>query len=228
MASTPHESPPTRTDTLPVETNGTYVPLIQCQYCLRTKAEVATLSKCAGCRIELYCSKECQKKAWPTHKVKCKLNQKARKAGNEPPAGDRAERLGAFTKAHGHALAEAGLRALEVGIHPENVQELILALTVRERSSTQLERSYYVTGAEVVPFEIFGEKTASDLRAQLKAIDAHRDKKVSDGAFIVTLSDLQHGIVNVSPTMYSASVTYDKPMPWKEWLIDHMNGDIPS
>ncbi|KAK5677588.1 hypothetical protein LTS10_010160 [Elasticomyces elasticus] len=33
----------------------------------------STLSKCKGCKQPFYCSKECQRKDWPTHKITCKL-----------------------------------------------------------------------------------------------------------------------------------------------------------
>ncbi|TFK63415.1 hypothetical protein BDN72DRAFT_322934 [Pluteus cervinus] len=200
--------------------------LVQCQYCLRSKAEGITLSKCSGCRIELYCSKECQKKAWPMHKNKCLMNQRNRLQTTDPLMDVRIKRLRAFTKEHGPALAEAGTRALEVGIRPENAQESVLALTVRERQSTRPELAYYVTNAEVVPFETFGEK-ANDLREELKRLVDHRKQSGSViGAFIVILRDLEHNLTNVSPTAYTASVTYDKPMPWKEWMMEHMNGGI--
>ncbi|TFK63414.1 hypothetical protein BDN72DRAFT_322916 [Pluteus cervinus] len=201
--------------------------LVQCQYCMRSKAEGLTLSKCAGCRLELYCSKECQKKAWPLHKAKCHMNQRNRLKSDDPLMDERIKRLRDFTKEHGPTIVEAGIRALQIGIRPENAQEFVLALLVRERPSTRPELSYFVTDAEVVPIEAFGEAT-NDLREEMKALIEHQ-KHCGDpvaGAFIVTLRDPEHNLTTLSPTGYGASTTYDKPMPWREWVMAHMNGGI--
>ncbi|TFK63416.1 hypothetical protein BDN72DRAFT_322946 [Pluteus cervinus] len=237
---------PAHTSPLSAEKQGSVrQELVSCQYCFRSKAEGLTLSICTGCRIELYCvrqirsfefsfnlvnrtinskSKECQKKAWPMHKPKCQFNQRNRHFINE----DKMKRLRTFTRAHGPAIAEAGTRALEVGIRPENAQESILYLNVRERPATRPELSYYVTKAEVKPFEILGEEAAKEFREQLKRIIKHRTDRELDfsGVFFVALHDEEHGLTNISPTAYSDEVTYDEPVPWKEWMMEHMNGGI--
>ncbi|KAI0350224.1 hypothetical protein OH77DRAFT_1413503 [Trametes cingulata] len=40
---------------------------LRCHHCRNVKSEQA-LKRCAACRVVMYCSKECQKKAWPEHK----------------------------------------------------------------------------------------------------------------------------------------------------------------
>ena len=37
-----------------------------------------TSTKCGGCGVARYCSRECQKKDWPRHKTKCSLLKAAR------------------------------------------------------------------------------------------------------------------------------------------------------
>lgn len=41
----------------------------QCDACYQSKS---TLKKCSVCRRAKYCSVECQKSAWPQHKLECK------------------------------------------------------------------------------------------------------------------------------------------------------------
>lgn len=48
-------------------------------YCLQChvhEQKCAKLSRCAGCRITSYCSKECQKANWPSHKEFCQAKQR--------------------------------------------------------------------------------------------------------------------------------------------------------
>ncbi|KAJ6485796.1 hypothetical protein C8R45DRAFT_1098555 [Mycena sanguinolenta] len=47
----------------------------RCETCLKSEMELpceVTLKQCKDCGLAMYCSKECQRKAWPTHKAFCK------------------------------------------------------------------------------------------------------------------------------------------------------------
>ncbi|KAJ7807268.1 hypothetical protein B0H14DRAFT_1537509 [Mycena olivaceomarginata] len=47
----------------------------RCDNCLKSEAELASgviLKRCKDCGIALYCGRECQRNAWPTHKSLCK------------------------------------------------------------------------------------------------------------------------------------------------------------
>lgn len=43
----------------------------KCEYCQQT-ANVTDMKRCARCKSEYYCNKECQKAAWKDHKLVCK------------------------------------------------------------------------------------------------------------------------------------------------------------
>jgi hypothetical protein len=63
-----------------------------CQVCEKGKAEGAKLSFCSSCRSVSYCSRECQKVDWKTHKVICKeLNVGDAKQIGQPAHLSRAE-----------------------------------------------------------------------------------------------------------------------------------------
>ncbi|KZV89009.1 hypothetical protein EXIGLDRAFT_161075 [Exidia glandulosa HHB12029] len=49
----------------------------QCHRCWKSKSEATTLLVCSACKTVLYCSKECQKAAWPAHKEHCKRDAAA-------------------------------------------------------------------------------------------------------------------------------------------------------
>ena len=48
---------------------------MKCNGC-GSAAKDQCLSVCSGCRLVRYCSKECQKGSWPTHRVACKAANK--------------------------------------------------------------------------------------------------------------------------------------------------------
>ncbi|KAI9056924.1 hypothetical protein FKP32DRAFT_1598804 [Trametes sanguinea] len=46
---------------------------LQCSHCGKMEQHIkGKLKRCAGCTIARYCSRECQKNAWPTHKEFCR------------------------------------------------------------------------------------------------------------------------------------------------------------
>ncbi|KAI0665620.1 hypothetical protein C8Q78DRAFT_995462 [Trametes maxima] len=45
--------------------------LRECDYCRKSGSELLELRRCAKCRTSFYCSKECQRSAWPKHKAFC-------------------------------------------------------------------------------------------------------------------------------------------------------------
>ncbi len=52
-----------------------------CDFCQKDKTD-GNLLRCSKCLIQLYCSKECQVKDWPQHKIECKKTQKQTKNEN--------------------------------------------------------------------------------------------------------------------------------------------------
>ncbi|KAE8908995.1 hypothetical protein PF005_g15850 [Phytophthora fragariae] len=42
-----------------------------CQSCRQKLQDVSSLKRCANCDVALFCDRECQLKAWPTHKAEC-------------------------------------------------------------------------------------------------------------------------------------------------------------
>ena len=54
---------------------------LSCRHCGYTEAQVfRKLKKCGKCKMAVYCSESCQKKAWKTHKPMCESNRRANSA----------------------------------------------------------------------------------------------------------------------------------------------------
>lgn len=49
---------------------------VQCVHCIN---HITSYQVCAGCKSALYCSKDCQKKDWPKHKLVCQVIQELEK-----------------------------------------------------------------------------------------------------------------------------------------------------
>jgi len=52
--------------------------LSQCACCQKGNHEVDRLLTCSGCKVARYCSTECQKVHWRTHRVRCRLDRERR------------------------------------------------------------------------------------------------------------------------------------------------------
>ena len=59
-----------------------------CGHCGRTAAEAGApkLMACSGCRVARYCSRGCQKAAWPKHKVECRAQRANAESAPKAPA----------------------------------------------------------------------------------------------------------------------------------------------
>ena len=72
--STSHEHRSPEETSLECLPKPTGVVMSQCALCGTTRGE--RMQQCARCRIETYCSKECQMQAWPQHKQACQKVKK--------------------------------------------------------------------------------------------------------------------------------------------------------
>ncbi|KAJ7498332.1 hypothetical protein B0H11DRAFT_1909369 [Mycena galericulata] len=102
--------------------------LAQCQYCYKSRGPKVSLQKCAGCKVDLYCSKECQKAAWKTHKVKCALNRRVHALPDEQI--DASKALRDFTGKHRPTINETAVRALKVFEDPSRAERDFLMIRV--------------------------------------------------------------------------------------------------
>ncbi|KAM5537922.1 hypothetical protein V8D89_008398 [Ganoderma adspersum] len=201
--------------------------LMQCQFCFKSRREGVQFFRCGGCSIEIYCSKECQKKAWSRHKEKCALNRKYQPAGGGEPKP--MKDLRAFTSKHRPTISEAAATALGVAQDPKRAQEFVFVIFLRPRpASGRIETAFFAFGAAVVPFSAFSKEQIAEMKGQLKSAHDLNVKNGSLGAMEVVLMCMDPNVVNVVMMGFS-----DDPSPlenpgenWKHWLLNRLNEGV--
>lgn len=215
--------------------------------------EGVTLSRCAGCKIALYCvsftippkklhlcnsrlhhqSKECQKAGWPAHKTTCKLNQRSQEVAavrmaQAPNQGDILKRLRAFCTKHRPSLAEYGIRSLDLPLDTtRSLREVVLLRVKSVPTATRPELSFRAIDAEVVPIAYFGPTLEAELQAQLQDF-ANQQKRIGKlGGIMVMVLESGTNLTNVCPVGFGKDVlTLKTGQPWKEPLINTLNKGI--
>ncbi|KDQ49546.1 hypothetical protein JAAARDRAFT_42778 [Jaapia argillacea MUCL 33604] len=200
--------------------------LTQCQHCYKSQGGGVNLKKCGACGMAMYCSPECQKKAWPSHKVKCKLNQRS----STTVAYSDIKLLRAFTAKHRPSLASYGLRALDLVLDPTRCLRDVLLINLANRpDSARSETSFYALSAEIVPLEFF-ESNTEEMRGQLVQLNEEQKKLGMTGSFFVVLrcDGGDKFISNIAPVTFErASLRGLRPgMPWKAELMRKLNEGI--
>jgi hypothetical protein len=86
---------------------------------------------------------------------------------------------------------------------------------------------FYVTSADVVPFETFGSK-AEEMRGQLKLANDNNVRSGMTGTVFAVLWHTSSGTMNICPIGFSNDIkdVMYAGMPWKEWMLNQMNEGI--
>ncbi|KAH9924100.1 hypothetical protein B0H21DRAFT_886341 [Amylocystis lapponica] len=112
---------------------------------------------CGGCMTTQYCSQECQKSHWPSHKAICQhtasqMNNAKNPVGPASLDENVVKGLRKFTSAHSTLLGWAGFQALQLKRLPANVRQNALIVEVEYRPSApdSLHR-FTIKGTHIVP-----------------------------------------------------------------------------
>ncbi|KAF7346765.1 hypothetical protein MSAN_01815000 [Mycena sanguinolenta] len=201
--------------------------LTQCQYCFKSRGPGVTLQRCGACEVDLYCSKECQRAAWKTHKRKCAINRANAKIMSKT-ALHTLKALSAFTAKHRPTLAEAGIRALGVVTDPSRAERDLLVILLRPRlDSPRVETTFWVTAASVVPMSTFPQ--AEEMRNQLKLANEANKPSGMAGALFVMLMEIEGGTTNLAPVGFpkvAPELLDPASAAWEAWLTTRLNEGV--
>ncbi|KDQ07504.1 hypothetical protein BOTBODRAFT_70391 [Botryobasidium botryosum FD-172 SS1] len=192
--------------------------LSQCQSCWKSKADGIVLEKCDGCKMIDYCSPECQRKGWPNHKVKCKINQATVQATRGLEGESNA--LRSFANKHRPTLAKYSMIALNLVVDRTRCTRDVLLTP------------FYVIDANVVPLnaEEFGERSAEEMREQLRIADEEQKSAGLWGSLFVVLRCRfpTCTLTNITAVGFGkTALSHMRPgLPWKSELKRMMNEGI--
>lgn len=112
---------------------------------------------CGGCMTTQYCSQQCQKSHWPSHKPICQhtaaqiSGTKQHSAGPAYADENLAKNLRKFTSAHSSLLGWAGFQALQLKRIPANVRQNALLVELSPNNHAESHRRFSIAGTHVVP-----------------------------------------------------------------------------
>ncbi|KAH8101791.1 hypothetical protein BXZ70DRAFT_906364 [Cristinia sonorae] len=196
--------------------------LIQCQTCFRSKGDGTTLFKCSGCGIDKYCSKECQKRDWPKHKIKCRMNQHT---SNIIPdrISDIPERLRHFTSKHRPVLAAAAYQALGLETDISRAHSNLFVVCLRPRQGNARPETAFIAVDAIVSSL---DDISAELRGQIKKIDEVASAKGMACIFIL-MQCMETNVSNLVPFMISDSTAMtmapDFAGRWKATMTKALN-----
>ncbi|KAL6298354.1 hypothetical protein BKA93DRAFT_72474 [Sparassis latifolia] len=109
---------------------------------------------CGGCMVTQYCSQECQKAHWPSHKTICQHTASTVAAVKEPGAYDDnlAKNLRRFCSSYAELLGWAGFQALQLKRLPSNLRHKALMIEIEyHQSASDPLRRFSVKGTQIIP-----------------------------------------------------------------------------
>ncbi|KAJ7209446.1 hypothetical protein B0H12DRAFT_1157890 [Mycena haematopus] len=126
-------------------------PTEMCENCTVRRVD---LRRCAGCGVVRYCSRECQKAHWKTHKVDCLTNVEMQKKAEAlgPDYSQKLKAIGKWSDELSIPIGAASVSALNVMGRRENIDDYVLIIYVEFLgSSAKAPYTHDVVDAEVVP-----------------------------------------------------------------------------
>ncbi|KAI0787373.1 hypothetical protein C8Q74DRAFT_1196393 [Fomes fomentarius] len=117
---------------------------------------IARFRLCGGCMTTQYCSPDCQKAHWSSHKAICQHTASQISSAKQPGSGlideSLVKNLRKFVSAHSTLLGWTGFQALQLKRLPSNIRQnaLLVELSYRPSSSDPLRR-FAIKSTHIVP-----------------------------------------------------------------------------
>ncbi|TDL20787.1 hypothetical protein BD410DRAFT_790458 [Rickenella mellea] len=196
----------------------------QCDTC--GAAEQPGLQKfrmCGGCMITQYCSQDCQKSHWPSHKAICQHTTSVIAAAKQEPSTDEnvAKNLRKFCSAHQTLLSWSAFQALQLKRLPANVRQSALLIELSARNSSDPNRRLAVASTHIVP------RSYVESRDPLVAQDIQRREercRRSGGIGTAVVMIQCGGVCQIMPVECDppSKITWDTREDWADILTRYV------
>ncbi|TFY62584.1 hypothetical protein EVJ58_g3771 [Rhodofomes roseus] len=218
---------------------------LQCAYCSKRQTDGVMMRRCAACKSDQYCDKQCQKAAWPVHKDICKMYQDF---GVSPETLSKKDKevlvalrvfhrkhLPIFAQAAGNCIRPYYYTPLCADPHAASKErEDVLVITLRPRPDAQhgarAEPRFYVTDAELQTVSFFPQGMRDGMRLRLHTLQQEQSRVQGPSIcmFVVfALADTPHAqlAILVFP-LNEEFLDKSNLIPWKEYLFFMVNEGI--
>ncbi|KAK7682568.1 hypothetical protein QCA50_014368 [Cerrena zonata] len=113
---------------------------------------VSRFRLCGGCMITQYCTQDCQKRHWASHKAICQHTSSQMKQPVAPQVDENIFKgLRKFTSTHADLLGWAGFQALQLKRNSSNIRHKALLIELSYRPGADSSRRFSIKGTHVVP-----------------------------------------------------------------------------
>ncbi|KAI0079845.1 hypothetical protein K474DRAFT_1769960 [Panus rudis PR-1116 ss-1] len=97
------------------------------------------LRQCARCQMTRYCSKECQKQDWPSHKSFCQGYLQMKNALTEHSSREELyDRFNGWVRVHNYLLTHVLVAWLNLPKYPKNHEKMCLVVTIGYRPEVKI------------------------------------------------------------------------------------------
>lgn len=199
-----------------------------CDQCGNVETPSLRFRLCGGCMTTQYCSPDCQKTHWPSHKPICQHTQSQISSSSspspQPSSDDLAKTLRKFTSAYADLLGWAGFQALQLKRLPSNIRQnaLLIQLSYSPPSPSSSapphspHRRFTIHSTHIVPRTYIPDPLVN------QDIQRREDRSRRNGGIGTLVVILQCGdISQVMPVEVDppAKITWDERRDWKEVLV---------
>ncbi|KLO15262.1 hypothetical protein SCHPADRAFT_272433 [Schizopora paradoxa] len=116
---------------------------------------------CGGCMITQYCSPDCQKRHWPSHKAICQHTTSMMTASKQQDASaeeSMAKALRKFCSGHQNLLSWAVFQALQLRRVPGNIRQYALHVELSYRNHPDASRRMTVSSTRLIPLSYIASR----------------------------------------------------------------------
>uniref|UniRef100_A0A0W0FHU4 MYND-type domain-containing protein n=1 Tax=Moniliophthora roreri TaxID=221103 RepID=A0A0W0FHU4_MONRR len=195
-----------------------------CDQCGKIETPIAKFRLCGSCMTAKYCSQECQKSHWPSHKPICQNTRsqtaKAADAYAMPPDENVAKSLRKFVSAHTSLLTWTGFQALQLKRVPSNIRQNAFLVELTPQSHPEPHRCFSVAATHIVPRKYIRDPFI------LNDIQRREDRCRQSGGLGVLVIIVQCGSVSqVIPAEVDSpsTISWDIRNDWKQVLHHFVN-----